>query len=82
MRHMESYPTYPQNVSRLPVRILNDLVSTNRLDPLPIDGDSAIGIKRQLGRILNEKLPLPRNQKEWNRHAHSYNPTGLAGKGY
>jgi hypothetical protein len=73
---METYPTYPQNVSRLPVRILNDLVSTNRLDPLPIDGDSAISIKRQLGRILNEKLPLPRNQKEWNRHASNRHQAG------
>jgi hypothetical protein len=65
---METYPTYPQNVSRLPVRILNDLVQQNRLEPLPIDGDSALPIKRALREIL-EQRQWPRSQAAWNKLA-------------
>ena len=61
MRHMTTYTTYPQNYSRLPVRILNELVTRGQLEELPIDGDSTLKTRRT--------KPWPRTVKEWAEHA-------------
>ena len=75
MRHTP-YNTYPQNISRLPVRILNKLVAENRLEPLPIDGDSALAVKQTLRKILaaRQPQPMPRTQAQWHEFAKKRQP--------